>query len=499
MWYEEKTKMEKSIVSVYKVNHAKYPNKEEMFRPSYKYPEYIFGDDLAMQNNDVYESVRNSFILRKMDEKYINSVQWNPLKDIVSPGNFVVIKPNLVMDVNLVGDGVECMYTQPSVVAAVIDYVFIALKGKGRIIVGDAPMQECNYEKLLLESGYEQLIQYYRKKIKEKKWDITIDIEDFRGYKSVVKHGITVGAALEVPGVVVDLKDESEFAVYNKEHLKKLRITNYNPEILVQHHTIDKHEYYIAEEILKADVVINMPKPKTHRKAGVTIALKNLVGINIRKEYLPHHCIGEKTRGGDEYYKYNFLKKWKSSTQDKINYYQAVGKYRKARLLLFVRKCITFFLRLFPDQTWEGSWYGNETISKTIADLNKIFLYCNKEGVMCDVQQRRSFIVADMIISGEKDGPVRPNAKQVGVVAMGEQPVCFDEAIATIMGMDISKIPTLIQARSIVGHKKLVNPKMRAHIVSNEKKWNDKSIEDIDKKDTLQFIPTSGWKGHIEL
>ena len=89
-----------------------------------------------------------------------------------------------------------------------------------------------------------------------------------------------------------------------------MRITNYDPAYLKQHHNADKHEYFINSDVLNADVVINMPKPKTHRKAGVTISMKNLVGINCRKEYLPHHTNGSKEEGGDEYLHRSYLKKW---------------------------------------------------------------------------------------------------------------------------------------------------------------------------------------------
>ena len=78
---------------------------------------------------------------------------------------------------------------------------------------------------------------------------------------------------------------ESEFSSEDSGTLEKLRITNYDPAILKQHHTENKHEYYISDYLLNADCVINMPKPKSHRKAGVTIALKNLIGINVRKEF----------------------------------------------------------------------------------------------------------------------------------------------------------------------------------------------------------------------
>src|SRR5690606_2650770 len=48
-------------------------------------------------------------------------------------------------------------------------------------------------------------------------------------------------------------------------------------------------------------LVINLPKLKTHKKTGVTLSLKNLVGINGDKNWLPHHSLGSVGEGGDEF------------------------------------------------------------------------------------------------------------------------------------------------------------------------------------------------------
>ena len=93
----------------------------------------------------------------------------------------------MVLECNKSETGDErSLYTHPSIVAAVIDYVLIALGKNGRIIVGDAPVQECNFEKLIAESGYSDLISFYKGK------GIDIDIVDFRELKSVVKNGMHV-------------------------------------------------------------------------------------------------------------------------------------------------------------------------------------------------------------------------------------------------------------------------------------------------------------------
>lgn len=128
----------------------------------------------------------------------------------------------------------------------------------------------------------------------------------------------------------------------------------------------------------------------------------------------------------------------------------------------------------------EGSWWGNHTISRTIVDLNKILFYADKNGKMKNTPQRKVLIVADMIVSGEKEGPVAPSPKNVGIVASGVNPVCFDRVIAALMGFDIKMIPTLQTASKVKGKYDLLT-----------------SLDFItDVK--LDFIPTKGWKGHIE-
>lgn len=72
----------------------------------------------------------------------------------------------------------------------------------------------------------------------------------------------------------------------------KLEITNYGLGTVAKHHNDNKNEYLIAGTILNADVFINVPKLKTHKKAGVTLSMKNLIGINGDKSWIAHHRAG---------------------------------------------------------------------------------------------------------------------------------------------------------------------------------------------------------------
>ena len=70
----------------------------------------------------------------------------------------------------------------------------------------------------------------------------------------------------------------------------------------------------------------------------------------------------------------------------------------------------------------EGCWYGNNTICKTITDINKIVYYADKYGAIKEKQQRKVIIIADMIVSGQKNGPLNPMPKDVGIIAVGTNP-----------------------------------------------------------------------------
>lgn len=466
-----------------------YPDKKECFRPSKAYLEYPFSE-ISKQKNEVYESVREAIKLLDYDREKMETKEWNPFGDFITPGMTVLIKPNLVMDTNRAGKGEECLYTHPSVVAPIIDYVIVALKGDGKIIIGDAPVQECDFDNLLKKSGYKELIYYYLMK------GIDISIIDFRGLVSSVKDGIYQSKINDkAEGILVNLMNDSEFSSLSEDIKERLRVTNYNPNNIVPHHKGQTNEYFISKYVLEADVIINMPKPKTHRIAGMTASLKNFVGANVRKEYLPHHTIGDNKNGGDESNANGIILRARSFFLDKKNVYEDHGDLLKTRMALNAVRLFSFLLK---SDYRDGCWHGNTTISKTVTDINKIVYYSDKKGVLQETQQRKILIVSDMIISGEGNGPLNPEPIKVGAVLIGENPVCMDEAIAWIMGFDVKRIPTLVNSRKPINNRfKLVDADNRAFFVSNSIEFNGKYVDEM-KGILYRFRPSSGWKNHIE-
>jgi hypothetical protein len=96
-------------------------------------------------------------------------------------------------------------------------------------------------------------------------------------------------------------------------------VTQYDPRKLALAHRLGRHQYPIAREVFEADVVFNVPKLKTHKKAGITAALKNLVGINGNKDFLPHHRVGGSLLGGDCYAGVGPLKRAAEFCLDRAN------------------------------------------------------------------------------------------------------------------------------------------------------------------------------------
>lgn len=482
--------MERKVV-VESCGCFEYPGRTAMFRPDKAYPEYMFKEHLSDGENKVYECVRNALARMGYDKERFGTPEWNPLSDVIKEGDTVLIKPNLVEEINRSGETFECMYTQPGVIAPVIDYTLLALKGNGKIIVADAPMQDCDFDKLIEQCGLNELINFYKQYS-----EVNVELRDLRAVITKNVNGIPHYTNIDKSSVQVDLGSESEFHTLTKEQILRLRKGANDVNDLRAHHNMLKHEYDICTELLEADVLIDMPKPKLHKKAGVTISLKNMVGVNVRKEYLPHFTEGDGQTGKGDAYEYKDF--WKSKRNWANGYacaYATKEHFFVAKIMTIVRRFFGLGVRLFSkNKDNEGTWRGNHTVSKMVVDINKIVKYADKSGKLCDKQKRKRIIIADMIISGEKAGPVAPSPKNVGIIAVGEDPVCFDECIATLMGAKIEQIPTLVNAREVINQYPLVEKSDYGRIFSNIEKWDRKLYTEILPEDTLKYKPVESWK-----
>lgn len=474
-------------------NQCSYPLTAP-YHPEKKYSEFPFKEDknADFEKNDVYRMVRELFEYNNMDNNNINTEKWNPLGGYIKSGDTVLLKPNLVSHCNPSEPDkqkqLDCLITHPSVVRVLFDYTYIALKGKGKIIIADAPVQGCDFEELKKNSGYGALIAYLKTKETQ---TLKVDFADLRDTVLYYENGNKRqrdNRNKKYDGVIVDLKEASYFD--SVECKERLRITDYAAGETVRHHSNGKNEYCISEAVLESDVIINISKPKTHRIAGYTAALKNLIGINTRKEYLPHHRRGLKKNGGDEYTKEHVVLKSINSTGNDIKNWALKNQFDflSDKADAFSRRIGIALDNKEENRKKFGMWYGNDTIWRTILDINHIVSYCGKDAVMYPKKQRQILNFGDMVVCGEKEGPLRPAYKKVGGILFSDNAVEFDMCAVKLMGFDYSKFPVLVNA---VQDKELFQ-KVETDIFlnSNDCQFQGK-ISDIEN--TFGFIPSSGW------
>lgn len=441
------------------------------YHPGTAYPEY--NGPVASEPNGVYDSVRNTLRDLGLDAARFGTPDWNPIGDLVDPRARIVIKPNWVLHANEGKGGTDCLVTHASVLRPLIDY---ALKAKpSSLIIGDAPVQVCDFD-ALMKQGFDELFAYVRST------GAQISIKDFRRTISMRKPGAFKVQTERKPldeYVLVDLGTNSLLEPISADY-KKFRVTMYNPDLLPENHRPGCHRYLVAKDILEADLVINVPKLKTHMKAGVTLALKNLVGINGSKEFLPHHRKGSKQCGGDNYEKFTLPKWLLENALDLLNRY-FLGNPRVynwgnklAYKLLWLDK-----VRGLPINV-EGGWHGNDTVWRMCLDLNKILLYADAAGHLHDTPQRTTLHVTDGIIAGEGEGPLRPDPIPLGAIIASLNPAAHDWVTTKLMGLNPTGVP--ITKRSF----ELVETKIAG--------FNPESIESAQPTSARRFVPAAGWR-----
>ncbi|MCH7879334.1 MAG: DUF362 domain-containing protein [candidate division Zixibacteria bacterium] len=485
-------------------------NNQAPFHPHLRYPECRCDETSESGGADAFALVREALFQLGLDRARYGTPDWNPLGEIISPGDSVALKPNWVLDTHPRGLDIFSVITHPSLIRAALDYTLLALDGEGEVTVCDAPQADCNFERVFeisqlsaLKSHYEEHAGTYGgiipKFIDLRKIAYLVDDD---GY---LKDNSRITLAGDPNGYFkVNLGSES--LLYHLENLENLYGADYDRNFTSEHHSGERQEYLVSGTILKADVVISLPKMKSHKKTGVTLNLKNLVGINGDKNYLAHFRVGASDAGGDEYParmdgKQKLILKSQRALIDKLlvkpNKF-SVGLFNLIsagyRLLRRASKMdLTPAIRL-------GDWSGNDTAWRMVIDLNRILFLADEKGVMRETPQRGYFSIVDGIIAGEGDGPLDPDPRTAGIVLAGHSPIPVDLAAMTLMGFDYRKLRLYDY---IVGDKQrvveapyAVNDPGRIRVSYLSETYSlDRLLTQIEP---LNFRPHYGWRGKIE-
>lgn len=397
-------------------------------RTGARYPDFPYDSD-----DQLLSSLRCLFAMWGKDPQ-------NPFKEWINPGARVVIKPNWVHHDSPHEKHLDALVTHTSLIKYLIDLLAVALKGDGSIIIGDAPLQSCDFDVLMKRTGIAEMVEEARNRysgldITVEDWRLTLFEQSAATQKSQADYKNLLSNHYEIVDLAKDsfLEDISDYA-------DRFRVTCYDPHLMASHHRTGKHEYLVTRKVFDADLVINLPKMKTHIKAGLTGALKNLVGINGHKEFLPHHILGSSERGGDCYYKHSGMRNLYDAANDKFwTQYRDLSEASRKACHILLGGLWRASRILTGDSISTGSWQGNETIWRMTLDLNHL-LYFGKRA------PKQIISIVDGVIAGEGEGPLSPTAKPVGLLVAGANPAYVDATLGTLMGYNISRLPTVYNA-----------------------------------------------------
>ena len=254
--------------------------------------------------------------------------------------------------------------THGSIIRAVGDYIWKALDYRGKIVVADSPLTSARFDSIIELAGVKEIASLYTSK------GLDFQTIDLRKQEWQTK-GEVITSRRSLPGdpsgyIAYDLGDASEFSGHRGVGL--YHGADYDAEEVNSHHNGIRNEYLISASVIRSDVIFSLPKMKTHMKAGVTVSLKNLVGVNGDKNWLPHHTEGDHASGGDE-----------RPVLDHQSRLERVGLRVLSNLTLKLPrigawlhiggKCLG--KRIFGSSgsvIRNGNWFGNDTIWRTCLD-----------------------------------------------------------------------------------------------------------------------------------
>jgi uncharacterized protein (DUF362 family) len=416
--------------------------------------------------------------------------------DFIRPGDRVVLKPNWVKEHDERYPGPNQwahVVTHPSVIDAVARWAAEKLQGHGAITLCDAPQTDSSFQTLSSYCGLPALLAGWQKDFP----GVQFGLLDLRPEEWQAVEGVTV-AKTKLPGdpmghTHVRLDGASEFVGFAGQG--RLYGASYDMAETNERHHGQRHEYLLCRTPMEADVFINLPKLKTHKKVGLTCALKNLVGINANKNWLPHHTEGTPDTGGDQFpaatTKARLEQTWMGAAKRWLK-----NRPGLSRLFVPVKKAGRLVFGDTQRVIRSGNWHGNDTCWRMVLDLNKCLFFFNGAGQR-RAKPLRYLAVVDAIIAGEGNGPMSPDAKPCGLILAGTNPAAVDCVAATLMGFDWQKLRLLRHSFAMQELNFAPFAAEQIEVVSNKSTWN-KRLALLDTADVFEFRPHFGWLGAIE-
>ena len=279
-----------------------------------------------------------------------------------------------------------------SVIRVVVDYLLLAarrLDQSVEIVIADTPLQSADFDLLCEQNGLADLMRDYREQ------GAPVSLLDLRSERAVINDSFLILERRRLPGdpagsLVIDLGTRSLH--YEKTgDSARYSIQDYDDGVTQQNHSGRVHHCCFSRTILDADLVINLSKLKTHGKAGVTLAMKNIIGANVSKDYLPHFLTGGPRQGGDEF---------SSNSGRQVVVRRVRDFFYRHPALAPAHRILKSAAYSFEQQksrggdvnAYAGAWHGNDTVWRTIVDINRALTFADAAGALADSPHARCSI-----------------------------------------------------------------------------------------------------------
>jgi uncharacterized protein (DUF362 family) len=403
----------------------------------------------------------------------------------------VVVKPNWVQHRAESSDAWEALITSPGLVEQVVRAVAALTNGRAVVSVCDAPHTVADFEAILDRGALRQRLARVRAEWPE----LELEIIDLRRERWTQQGNIVVGREpnAEDPRGYTAVNLGPRSCLYRHRGEGRFYGADYDRQGVNRHHHDERHEYLLAGTPLDADLFINLPKLKTHRKTGITCALKNLVGINGDKNWLPHHTDGCPGDGGDERPSLG----WADWVEMRIKPFVQTATLKAPALAgavyrLARRRGPAAFDSGRPTIR-NGNWQGNDTCWRMALDLNRALLFANRDGTLrTATQPKHYFCIVDGIVGGQGNGPIDPDPVFSNVLIAGENPAEIDAVAARLMGFAIERLP--IVSRAFDAHElPIAQSPLESVVCRDERIGADIPVCEVAPAVPGGFRPHYGW------
>lgn len=407
----------------------------------------------------------------------------------------VVVKPNWIQETTETEQDPEAILTAPVVLLSVLTGVLEALPTRGVVTVCDAPHTYADFEGILRYGECRALLSMAA----EARPDVRVEIIDLRREVWRMRDRVVVARRPNPPDprgyVAVDLASDS--MLHGHAGRGRYYGADYDRNEVNAHHSGGRHEYLLSGSAIKADLFINVPKLKTHKKTGLTCAIKNLVGVNGDKNWLPHHTEGTPASGGDERPRATASGLVEATLKPLVQ--SAVGRSPAiaGSVYRLLRRSADALLADSARTIRNGNWEGNDTCWRMAVDLNRALLYADASGRLDPSRRKPYLCIVDGMLGGEGNGPLESTAVESNVIVVGEWPADVDAVAARLMGFPIDRLP--IVSRAFDPHRyPIASGPLDAVVCHDDRTGVQVAVDAIAPALGRPFRPHYGWPSLVE-